>query len=70
MCTDSDEPDVPFSLVCEACDAGTEMNSHAEAVAAGWRDIEYAPDQPQANYVGRCPDCRRAGDTPSEPFEQ
>lgn len=49
---------IPFLLVCEQCDAGTEIGSRKEAIAAGWSDIEYAPDLPMANFVGLCPDCR------------
>ena len=48
-----------FSLTCEYCDAGLEIGSAAEAIAAGWEGIEYAPDLPTANYVGVCPDCQR-----------
>jgi hypothetical protein len=50
-------PDVPFSLTCEQCDAGMEIGSYEEAVAAGWTDIEYAPDYLMANFVGLCPGC-------------
>jgi hypothetical protein len=32
-----------FSLICEHCDAGMEIGSEAEALAAGWRGIESAP---------------------------
>jgi hypothetical protein len=52
------EIDVPFSLVCRECDAGMNIESHAQAVATGWTEIDYAPDLPMANYVGLCPDCR------------
>jgi hypothetical protein len=50
--------DVPFSLVCEQCDAGMEIGSFSEALAAGWTDVRPAPDLPSANYLGLCPDCR------------
>lgn len=52
--------DVVFSLVCEQCDAGMEIASHAEALALGWTEIRYAPELPMANFVGVCPDCLRA----------
>ncbi len=51
--------EVPFSLVCETCDAGMEIESYEQAVAEGWTGIEYDPDLPQANFVGLCPDCGR-----------
>ena len=49
---------VPFSLICQHCDAGMEMSSEAEATAAGWTGIEYAPELPTANYLGTCPNCK------------
>ncbi len=52
--------DGPFSLVCLECDAGMHIESHAQAIAEGWTDIDYAPDLPMANYLGLCPDCREA----------
>ena len=51
--------DVPFSLVCEGCDAGMEIGSYEEALQAGWTDICYAPEQLMANFLGLCPECRR-----------
>lgn len=50
---------VPFSLVCEECDAGLEIRNYEQAVTAGWTNIVFAPDLPMANFVGLCPDCRR-----------
>ncbi len=59
--------DSPFSLVCSECDAGTDIETHDQAVAEGWSDIDYAPDLPMANFVGLCPDCREAfGHWPGE----
>jgi hypothetical protein len=52
--------EVPFSLVCERCDAGMDIGSYEEAEAQGWHFVQYAPDLPMANYVGLCPTCRRA----------
>jgi hypothetical protein len=55
-----DEVDLTcFSLVCEECDAGSNVLSHADALADGWTEIEYRSDLPMANYCGLCPDCRR-----------
>ena len=51
--------DVPFTLVCERCDAGMEIASYDQALAEGWTEIEFAPDCPQANFVGLCPACQR-----------
>ena len=51
--------DVPFSLVCLNCDAGSHLESEEEALAEGWTDIEFAPDLPMANWLGLCPICRR-----------
>lgn len=50
--------EIPFTLVCSNCDAGMDIESEAEALAAGWTEIDYAPELPMANYVGLCPDCR------------
>ncbi len=50
--------DVPFTLVCLDCDAGLEIESHEQAVAAGWTYIDFAPDLPMANWSGLCPACR------------
>jgi hypothetical protein len=48
-----------FSLVCEQCDAGSNVPSYDAAIIDGWTEIEYRPDLPMANYCGLCPDCRR-----------
>ena len=52
-------PDVPFSLTCEYCDAGMEIESREEALAAGWTDIEFVRNCPLANFIGTCPGCSR-----------
>lgn len=57
-CTCAAPDDVPFSLTCSECDAGMEVESHPEALALGWTDIEYDPDLPMANFIGLCPECR------------
>jgi len=55
--TDPEIPSgVPFTLVCEYCDAGEEIGSREEAIAAGWSNLEYAPDLPMANFIGLCPE--------------
>jgi hypothetical protein len=51
--------DVPFSLTCQQCDAGMEIETYEEALAQGWLDITNAPDLPMANFLGLCPECRR-----------
>jgi hypothetical protein len=50
--------DVPFSLVCSECDAGSHIKNWEQAVAEGWSNIDYAPSLPMANYIGHCPECR------------
>ena len=51
--------DVPFSLICECCDGGMEIESYEAALAAGWTGIVFAPDLLQANFLGLCPECRQ-----------
>jgi hypothetical protein len=51
---------VAFSLVCERCDAGMDVETYEQAQNEGWSDISYEPDLSMANYLGLCPDCRRA----------
>lgn len=56
----SDIPsDVPFSLVCERCDNGMEIDSYEAALAAGWTEICYEPDLLMAYFIGLCPRCRQ-----------
>ena len=52
-------PDVPFSLVCERCDAGEHIETEEQAIEEGWVDIWPALDLPQANYCGTCPECQK-----------
>ena len=47
-----------FSLVCCSCDDSSHIHSLDDAIAEGWTDITEDLDMAQANYVGRCPDCR------------
>lgn len=49
-----------FSLECQTCDAGTEIKSAEVAIRLGWVDLQYTPDLPQCNWLGRCPDCQLA----------
>jgi hypothetical protein len=51
---------VPFTLVCQECDAGMDIESEEQAVAEGWTDIDYAPHLPMANFIGLCSDCRES----------
>ena len=48
-----------FSLICLTCDAGDDMETEEQAIAAGWCDIVLALSLPQANYCGLCSDCRK-----------
>lgn len=48
--------DVPFTLSCYHCDAGS-PESCQEAVDAGWLYIQYTPDGLTENYLGLCPEC-------------
>lgn len=52
-------PEPVFSLVCQQCDAGMDIESEEQAIEEGWSGIEPAFDLPQANYCGLCPDCRQ-----------
>jgi hypothetical protein len=52
-------PDIAFSLTCERCDAGMDIDSYDQALAQGWTGIDYDPDGLAWNFVGLCPDCRR-----------
>ena len=46
---------VAFSVSCFECDT-TSPASYTQAVAAGWRGIEFRPDLPMENFLGYCPD--------------
>jgi hypothetical protein len=49
--------DVPFVIACVECDCDS-PDSYAEAIAAGWTQISYAPDGFSANFYGYCPEHR------------
>ncbi|MEK6258007.1 MAG: hypothetical protein AABP62_05245 [Planctomycetota bacterium] len=53
------QPEPPFSLVCYECDAGEGIVTEEEAMEEGWTEIEFARHQPQANFIGFCPECVR-----------
>jgi hypothetical protein len=60
----SDQLRHPFSMTCRECDAGMDMTSPEQAIAAGWTEIVDAADEGfmEANYLGLCPDCKKAGE--------
>ena len=39
---------------------GMDIVSHNQALAESWSEIRYDADGLSANFVGLCPDCRRA----------
>jgi hypothetical protein len=59
--TRSDQLRHPFSLTCRDCDAGMDMETPEQALAAGWIEIEDVADENlmEAYYLGLCPDCRK-----------
>lgn len=56
--TAGDHPAAAFSLTCRDCDAGENIETEQQAIAAGWIAIEPAFDLPMADYCGLCPDCQ------------
>ena len=50
--------DAQLSLACIECDARTQLPDCGHALAEGWSEIDYAPNVPNANCIGLCPDCR------------
>ena len=65
--TKSDQVTRPFTLCCVDCDAGMELLTPEEAIAAGWTEIEEAFDCPVANYLGTCPACQEPPAEPDSP---
>lgn len=53
---------VPFTLACVSCDADS-PETYEEAVRQGWIDIQY-DDGPGWNFIGICPVCRPAWESP------
>ena len=51
---------IAFSLVCERCDAGMEVETYEQALDEAWTNISYEPELSMANFLGLCPECRRA----------
>lgn len=57
---------VPFSLSCRECDAcGPE--SYQDALAEGWREIEFAPNAVAENFFGDCPEHADSEQAPEIP---
>jgi len=54
---------VAFSLECDGCDAGMDIETLEQAVLLGWIEI-YRDDGPAWNYLGECPDCQRKEQKP------
>lgn len=65
--TSSSQVTRPFSLCCVGCDAGMDLLTPEEAIAAGWIEIEEAFDAPTSNYLGICPDCQGEQDEGEAP---
>lgn len=55
------DPGVPFSLECDGCDAGTDIETPEQAALLGWIDVRRDDwnDGMGWNYLGECPDCQR-----------
>lgn len=54
-----------FSLCCDECLCGEDVQGKFEAEAAGWKHIEFVPERASHNYCGTCPDCIKAPLIPS-----
>ncbi len=54
--TSSSQITRPFSLQCVECDAGLDIESPEEAIAAGWTEIEEDFEGISWNYLGCCPE--------------
>lgn len=56
--TSSDQLKHPFSLTCQRCDAGAEIDTPEQAIAEGWREIEDISNLNfvEAYYIGLCPE--------------
>ncbi len=72
-CRDDYVKTMPFTLTCDGgakldrgCDADEgDLNTEAEALAAGWRDISPDPEGVSWNYLGTCPACAADADEPA-----
>jgi len=65
--TTPDSHGIPFTLVCLDCDAGMHIENYQQALDEGWTYIDFAPDLPQANWCGLCPECREAWEQSAAP---
>jgi hypothetical protein len=57
-----------FSLSCQYCDAGTNVESREQAEAEGWIELE-EDDGLSWTWLGICPDCRPQWDRDNLPPE-
>ena len=49
--------DVSFTLACATCnDDGP--HTYDEAIADGWKQLQYTPAGISENFLGRCPQCQ------------
>ena len=48
---------LPFSLCCQYCDAGSNTLTEQQAIGEGWIEIEADPGGLSWNFLGVCPDC-------------
>lgn len=58
MSADNVQNDLPFSISCRYCDAGSGLTAD-DAVAECWMEIEFFPDGIAENFLGVCPECLR-----------
>lgn len=49
---------LPFSLCCEFCDAGVDVDTYVQAVTDGWTHLQFDPTGFWWTWLGVCPDCR------------
>jgi hypothetical protein len=56
-CLEAFAKTMPESISCSGCDQSAD--GIAEAIAAGWIDIERDPEGSSWNYLGFCPECQR-----------
>ncbi len=65
MTTPPPSPEVPFVLSCAHCDADS-PDTYEEAIQQGWVDIQ-RDDGLSWNFLGICPACRPAWESPPLP---
>ena len=50
----------PFArIICNHCDAGTEIETLPDAIDTGWYKIDITVDLPGISHIGTCPVCRK-----------